>query len=232
MKALAVSFFCLFSTFLRAAEAPEVMVPPGVKPGETFYIVFVTAANDIGTFSSVEELNRIANEEADSSSFKGTDDPNIEWKAMFSHSDGTVQTSNLFQDSNAPIFNLNGEKVADDVDDMFDGELDAPIAYEQSGYEVSSLVLTSFSANGDAVDGGLAKAEGNCSVGLAGHKTSAWAMSGPSYCGSGRGDERTGALYVVSQPLVAPGKLEESQQAAIMNFLSNLLPTASGVEQD
>lgn len=232
MKTLVLSFFCLFSTSLWATEAPEVMVPPGVKPGETFYIVFVTAANDIGTFSSVQELNRIANDEADSSSSKGTDDPGIEWKAMFSHADGTLQAANLFKNPDAPIYNLNGERIADDVDDMFDGDLDAPIAFEQSGYQVSSLVLTSFSAEGKTVDGGLATAEGSCPVGLAGHKSAAWAMSGPSYCGSGRGDERTGALYVVSPPLIAPGKPEESQQAAIMNFLSNLLPTASGGDQD
>lgn len=231
MRAIAASICCLFSSTLWAAvEAPEAMVPHGVKPGETFYIVFVTAANDIGTFSSARELNRIANFEADTSNSKGTDDPSIEWKAMFSHSDGTVQTTTLFSLADTPIYNLNGERIADDAEDMFDGELDAPIAYEQSGYKVSSLVLTSFAADGKTVEGGLATADGSCPVGLAGHKGAAWAMSGPSYCGSGKGDERMGALYVVSPPLIAPGEPEVSQQMAVINFLSNLLPTAAGGE--
>lgn len=232
MRALVASICCLFSSSLLALEAPEAMVPHGVKPGETFYIVFVTAANDIGTFTSAKDLNRIANSEADTSNSKGTDDPSIEWKAMFSHSDGTVQTSNLFSRTDLPIYNLNGDKVADDAEDMFDGELDAAIAYEQSGYKVSSLVLTSFSADGKTIDGGLATADGSCPVGLAGHKGAAWAMSGPSYCGSGKGDERMGALYVVSPPLVAPGEPEISQQMAVINFLSNLLPTAAGGDNE
>ncbi|WP_299978560.1 hypothetical protein [uncultured Pseudoteredinibacter sp.] len=232
MRALVASICCLFSSSLLALEAPEAMVPKGVKPGETFYIVFVTAANDIGTFSSVEKLNEIANLEADSSNFKGTDDPNIEWKAMFGHADGTVQTANLFEQADAAIYNLNGDKIADDVADMFDGNLDAPIAYEQSGFQVSSLVLTSFSAEGETVAGGLATADGSCPVGLAGHKGAAWAMSGPSYCGSGKGDERMGALYVVSPLLTAPGEPEVSQQMAVLNFLSNLLPTAAGGKKE
>ncbi|SFM76306.1 thrombospondin type 3 repeat-containing protein [Marinobacter zhejiangensis] len=190
--------------------APAAMVPPGLSPGDTFYIVFVTSAGTVANLS-VDGFNLFVNDVADGSSLKGTDNGDLQWKAILGHDDGTIQGENLFSVGSAsPIYNLNGDRVANNASDFFNGGMLNPIEYDETGTSLGdvdvSVGLTQTGSNlivqGDQTLGGNDSQSDGCSLGRSGRINSqAFAMraSSDDFC-----DSIPFPLYSVSPLLEVP----------------------------
>lgn len=153
MKRTILTTLLLLPNLALALNAPANMVPAGLNPGDEFYVIFASSTTLVSTFPAIASYNAHANTAADLSGVKGTDDPSITWSALMAHSDGTTQTTSLFAaNTSAPIYNLNGDVVADNVADMFDGTLDNAIGYDQSGTAINRFAFTGFSSDGSTSD--------------------------------------------------------------------------------
>lgn len=150
MKKTVFTVLASMSSIASALDAPPNMVPAGLVPGDKFYAVFVTTSklSSPGAATSIA-VDAHVNTDADSSSVNGTNDPSITWQAMYAHNDGTTKSTSLFSaDTGAPIYNLDGVKVADNVTDMFDGTINSPINIAADGTSMVVTVGTGLTTSG------------------------------------------------------------------------------------
>ncbi|HEV2984431.1 MAG TPA: PEP-CTERM sorting domain-containing protein [Vicinamibacterales bacterium] len=126
-----VGLFALLSASL--ASASPIAIPPGLAPGSTYFLTFVTAGVHDAVSSNIADYDAFVSSEANL-------DPALAalgttWKAIGSTT--TVDASDHVGVT-APVYNLNGQQVATGAVDLFDGTLDAPIDFDQHG----NLLLT------------------------------------------------------------------------------------------
>ncbi len=147
----------------RPALADFIVLPPGIERGEqfTFRLAFVTSttttatSGDIGFYNDF--VNDTANGFADLAAFGFT------WKAIVStlaiDARGNTATRPSFSPGGSlgvPIFLLDGTKLADSYDDLWDGSLDAPFNIAEDGTAITSgptIVGTGTSSNGGLFPG-------------------------------------------------------------------------------
>jgi hypothetical protein len=199
------SMFIVKSVF--ALDAPAVMVPPGLNPGDTYYIMFVTSTTISGNQPSAAYPAH-ANAAADLSGVKGTDDANISWGAWYAHDDGTFSTSALFAaDNTRPIYNLNGDLIANSYADLTDGTLTTAIGYDESGNAIHASVWTGVLCDGvtifvgDDTLGGMDTAVDGC---VYGSSSATGCNFSYQSIGGGLGCTDQMYLYAVSPLLTVP----------------------------
>jgi hypothetical protein len=102
------SFFSLlllmFASVSQALDAPVSLTPPGLSPGQNFYLIFTTkkewdaTATDIATYNT--NVNLSVQEH-------GTDDMKaLTWQAVVATIDGGNQCSSWYTDVTAPVYRL------------------------------------------------------------------------------------------------------------------------------
>ncbi|MFA7556001.1 MAG: hypothetical protein WCY88_17285 [Spongiibacteraceae bacterium] len=100
----------------------------------------MTSTTIAATDANTATYNAHVNAAADLSSVKGTDNASITWRAMVATLNDGAQSTGLFTaDASKPIYNLNGDKVADNAGDMFDSNLDNSVSYSESGVDVCGV---------------------------------------------------------------------------------------------
>ena len=105
----------------------DVFVPPGLNPGDTFQLVFVTgsvenpSSNDIGIYNEF-----VQTEAAKHPLLTGTD-MEVTYRVIASTSSVDARDNALVS---APVYRLDGQLVASGFDDMWDGSIQAPISLE------------------------------------------------------------------------------------------------------
>lgn len=111
----------------RVAQATP-FVPPTLSPGDSYQLVFVTdgvhdaASGFISTYNTF-----VQNEAALNPALTGTN-VGVVYKAIAS----TLGIdANLNAPVTAPVYNFNGDKIADNFADMWDSTIDNPIVYTQ-----------------------------------------------------------------------------------------------------
>lgn len=122
------------------AQAIPITIPTALNPGDEYRLVFVTStttdalSNDINYYNSFVSI--LANSQSELAALGAT------WTAIAStpfinarNNTLTCSTSIgcLSNDPSYAIYNLFGQKVADDNADLWDGFLDNAIAYNQQG---------------------------------------------------------------------------------------------------
>jgi hypothetical protein len=137
-----------------AALAAVVTLPPGLSPGDSYRLVFVTTGlfrttpTDIGVYDSYVTAQAA---ESPALAALGT-----EWRVLGST---PVINAALHTDTNpaisagVPIYNLAGQLVASGNADLWDGTLAHGIATDQSGNLVNQKVFTGTAADGTALAG-------------------------------------------------------------------------------
>ena len=196
----------LYSTSSRALDAPAALVPAGLNPGDTFFIIFAGSDTLNGAQSSATYINyaaTVATNNPDTASIPG-------WTTLFGHDDSSLVTSAAFGGvTNRPIYNTAGIKVADNSAGLFSNSLLSPIGYDESGVVNANNIWTGFNFTGGSTGIGDDSLGGNDSLTdgcLAGdasvtdHNWAASILSGGNGCaGSNLG------LYVLSPLLTVPG---------------------------
>jgi hypothetical protein len=145
-----VLFFSVNSA--RALDAPAVLVPPDLTVGDTFYVVFVTQSTYTPNVNMSSNDSRVQSE-ANSAGFGSS--VGLTWKVLGATSSTTQSLSLFAADSSRPIYTRNGDRVADNRADLFDGTLAVPIDRTPSNGVLSCVsgsfgpkVLTGLNSDG------------------------------------------------------------------------------------
>lgn len=232
-----------FSTNAYALDAPAALVPSGLNPGDTFFVVFAaTNYIDACADAAVDSPAQIAtttvtalNNHGTTTAASGSKTSGVTgWQSLYIHDSGsvtnTVQASGAWGGVvNRPIYNTLGNIVATDRADLFSGSLTANAAnlinFDQNGntFPGGNFAYTGFNASGVAVSGralGARNGLTGCFVGDPDQSDFNWAGAGPSTANRG--------MYVLSPLLTVPGAEEEEEaaseqrtQQAIGNQLGN-----------
>jgi hypothetical protein len=132
---LAVGLLTLMSA--SVASASPIIVPPGLAPGSTYFLAFVTRGTHDATSTNIADYDAFVTAEANlDSDLLGL---STTWKAI-----GTTETDPVKTHIGVigPLYSLFGEEVATSDTDLFDGTISAPIEYDQYGNFLESAVWT------------------------------------------------------------------------------------------
>ncbi|MBU2886197.1 hypothetical protein KO507_10525 [Gilvimarinus agarilyticus] len=185
MKFLHVIFLMVVALYVggvnaqTAIPAVQGLIPPGVEPGDKFYIIFAGSDTVDGAQSS-------ATYQAYAASVK-TNDPITDqisgWITLFGHDDSSLVTTSALDYTNIPIYNRNGDKVADNRAELFSSAQDSAIGYDEQGNPNANNIWTGFNFTGgntgigdDSLGGNDSLADG-CLAGNAAEADSEWAAS-------------------------------------------------------
>ena len=138
------SFFCRALSaiavvlFTQAATAVPVIHPAGLNPGDPYRLAYVTSTVRNAFSPNIADYNTFVNNLANGvGQLAGL---GTTWTAIASTgtTNARVNTGTLGVDA-IPIYNLNGEKIADTYGDLWDGDLDVAILYDETGTSLVSV---------------------------------------------------------------------------------------------
>ncbi|MEO2046322.1 MAG: hypothetical protein ABGX16_07090 [Pirellulales bacterium] len=115
-----ILLLCILQTTVNAS----VYLPAGLNPGDQYQLAFVTSGTVDATSSSIATYNDHVMTDASLNPILGTSD-GVTYTAIASTSDDHARDNALVEH---PVYNLDGDKVADGFVDMWDGGIGAPIA--------------------------------------------------------------------------------------------------------
>ena len=143
-----------------------------------------------------------------------TGDPNTPWDFLSGHWQAVLSDSGLSGDGgdardrltiDGPVYNTQGELVATDLDDLFDGQIDAPILYDETGAEVTGNLSVWSGTTPAGVWGGQScgdwdnpSSSNSGDTGIAGATNSTWILGGFSSC------NQSARLYGISPAFTVP----------------------------
>ena len=189
--------FITWPWIVHALNAPTVMVPPGLQPGNVFYIIFITSGKLNATATDANTYNTFVNSQADLVSSKGTDDPSITWTAIVATQNGDNQCSSWYANTSISVFNINGDVIATSKADLFDGSIENTASYNQSGANaLPSAPWVGCASDGTPKANTLGTANPN--AGNADKTNGAWLDAGSD------SQNVTRAIYAVSPVLTVP----------------------------
>ena len=136
---------CVLAFSIASVAKAAVLAPAGLSPGDTYQLAFVSStqttavSGDIGTYNAfVQNLADLAGIGVSES---------ITWSAIGSPSPVTALAHALVS---APVYNMVGERVANGFIDIWDGNLENPINYTESGVKLTRTVWTGSAQDGTA----------------------------------------------------------------------------------
>lgn len=122
-----------------------ITIPPDLAPGSRYYLTFVTGNGKNGVSSDITDYDNFVNVEAKYS----TPLNGITWKALASTA--TTNAKNHINIGVFPVYRLDGVRVANSGDDLWDGALVTYININQLGNLLpNSFVLTGTNADGSS----------------------------------------------------------------------------------
>lgn len=119
---------------VTASGAAITWVPSGLNPGDTYHLVFITSGTRDASSANINDYNTFVDNAMgaiDDASLLG----DIEWKCIGSTSSIEAKENidyGLSGLSSSPVYRLDGSKIADDSDDLWDGDVIAPINVDEN----------------------------------------------------------------------------------------------------
>lgn len=198
------------------AQAAPITIPTGLNPGDAYRLVFVTRTTTQATNSAISYYNNfvsnVASLQPELAALGAT------WTAIastpfISARNNTLTCSTsigcLSDDPSYAMYNLFGQKVADDNADLWDGLLDNLTAYDQAGIKLQAVdgfyVWTGTHGHDGTRDNGLG---GTCNHLVADCARYGWwgGVNDNNWVSYGANKPLTDALhlYAISSPLTVP----------------------------
>jgi len=204
---------CVITLLTQHCSLAGILAPPGVLPGETYQLVFVTSAGRDATDPNIQAYNNFVQGIADGAGIGNTE--GVQWKAIASTETVHARDNALVA---GRVFDTVGNLVADDFSDMWDGDIDSfRISYDENSNLVTSAspdfpireVWTGTLADGTSAgfSGALGSAEGPTSRATVGNALDGGQGIGESAAAwidiIGLDATRQGfhRLYALSQPI-------------------------------
>lgn len=126
-----IASFLLF-TLAFASSGPRTQaapyVPPSLSPGDSYHLVFITDGLHDATSGVIATYNNFVQSQASLNPVLTGTNMGVTYKAIVST---TTIDANANAVVSAPVYNFNGDKIADNFADMWDGTIDNAIAYNQ-----------------------------------------------------------------------------------------------------
>ncbi|WP_339904293.1 hypothetical protein [Pseudomonas guineae] len=189
------------STTTQALDAPAALVPAGLTPGQTFYVVFVSSGTIAGNSSSVALAafgQTQANNNIETAKITG-------WKTLFGHDDGTTSTT-IHTAVSAPFYRPDGTRISTSSATFWAVTHESVINRSEDLSTHTGNIWTGFASNGtranpnDDTLGGNDFASDGCLVGL--HVVNQWSAGALT---GGIGCTASYSTYVISPLLTVPG---------------------------
>ena len=202
VAAIAYFVIALSSTQLAA----DVILPAGLAPGSKYEIAFVTADSVPATSTDINYYNSFVTTEAGQDSILSS--LRVTWNAIGS-TDAVNANVNAPNNGSIPVYNTNGQLVADSSDPLYSGQgIYNSIDYQQDG----SISQNFYVWTGSDVHGDLCPITNNSWTNVLGlgdplveegvippyPGNTAWLFSGGCSVGS------TYPLYALSSPITVP----------------------------
>jgi hypothetical protein len=142
-----VSGVALATLGTSAAQAALVVVPPGLAPGAQYRLVFMTDGTRDATSTDINDYNTFVTNQVTGSALANALSGaglTTTWKAIGSTSatSAKVNTGTDGTQPDVPIYLINGNKVANNNADLWDGSLQHPINLQPNDVISSNLVWT------------------------------------------------------------------------------------------
>jgi hypothetical protein len=191
-----------------AAQAALVVVPPGLAPGAQYRLVFVTAGTRDGTSDNIDDYNTFVTNQVTGSTLANALSGaglTITWKAIGSTSatSAKVNTGTDGSQPDVPIYLIDGNRVANNNNDLWDGSILTPINRTQLDTITQPVVWTGTDTSG--IPAFCALGSGSGATGDAGSTGEAWLYSDPCVDADDDGDKPLYSLYAMSPVLTKPG---------------------------
>ena len=127
-----VSGVALATLGTSAAQAALVVVPPGLAPGAQYRLVFVTAGTRDGTSDNIDDYNTFVTNQVTGSALANALSGaglTTTWKAIGSTASVAARdnTGTNPSSTGVPIYLIDGNRVANNNADLWDGSLQHPI---------------------------------------------------------------------------------------------------------
>ncbi|MFN7338951.1 MAG: PEP-CTERM sorting domain-containing protein [bacterium] len=141
-----------------AAQAALVVVPTGLNPGDQYRLVFVTSGTRNATSSNINDYNTFVTNQVTGSALAtqlttaGFNLGTITWKAIGSTSatSAKVNTGTDGSQPDVPIYLIDGNKVANNNADLWDGSIQTFINRTQIDTSGTDSVWTGTNVGGSA----------------------------------------------------------------------------------
>jgi hypothetical protein len=185
---------------------PILTVPPGLSPGDTYRLVFVTSERDLATSTDISDYNAFVNASANAYGSLLASLGLTDWEVIGS-TDAESAYDNIGGSFSDPIYNLDGQLVADGSAGLWGGgSLINPIDIDELGAYFSTYTFTGTEIDGSEYPNrGLGDNNPCVGVGNDLFGGTAWILT---YCAA---DTDTDAsLYAISPVLTVPGSEEPS----------------------
>ncbi len=209
----------------RSYAASIITVPAGLTPGEQYRLVFVTADEYTISSTILAVYNAEVNNEANAAG-----SPLAALGATWLDIGSTASVNaidNVGQDPGVPIYNLDGQLVADDATTgpggLFSGSIFNPIDYSESG-EISIVGLGAWT--GSSPDGTANSAGGGYGIGLGAFYQT---FGDPTATGAtwidlaGSYSFNSNSFYGISGILTAPDSSAPEPSTTVMMSLGGLI---------
>ncbi|CCI36017.1 PEP-CTERM sorting domain-containing protein [Microcystis aeruginosa] len=148
-----------------AAQAALVVVPTGLNPGDQYRLVFVTSGTRNATSSNINDYNNFVTSQVTGSALAtqlttaGFNLGTITWKAIAStRASGSIVAVNARDNTGTnpsslgvPIYLIDGNRVANNNTDLWDGSIQNFINRTQSDTVLNGRVWTGTTGSGIAV---------------------------------------------------------------------------------
>ncbi|MDY6990727.1 MAG: VPLPA-CTERM sorting domain-containing protein [Thermodesulfobacteriota bacterium] len=145
MRKYACGFLLLFIIMISTSVTHASLVtPPDLSPGDQFHWAFITHATIRGFYGDIANYNGFVQMQAEDD-LSLTKELGIDWYAVASTA--TVDAKDNVNVT-GPVYRLDGVKIADDEDDLWDGSLLAFLNINQRGHERNHNVWTGTRPNG------------------------------------------------------------------------------------
>ena len=135
----------------RIPQALSHVVPGGLQPGDNFHLLFVSRDVRDAQSADIRDYNEFVNTVADSAGI-GPTTSGVQWFAVASTPVVDARDNAVVQ---APVYNLQGELLASDFADMWDGALASAVNYDEHALAIIPFhhVWTGSRSDGTAYSG-------------------------------------------------------------------------------
>ena len=224
------ALLCGSSLSLAQQEPPAGLIPPGLNPGDEFFIIFAGSDTLDGAQTSATYTSYAASvkqNDPDTDAVTG-------WVTLFGHDDSTLVTLSAFGgNTSQPVYNTNGDLVAPNAAGLFSDSLSSPIGFDESGNAYSGSVWTGFNFTGTPTGIGDDSLGGNDSLNdgcLAGSSTQTDTQWAASVLAGGAGCAGASLpLYVLSPLFAVPAPVVSITPGSV-DFGAQDVGTTSGEE--
>lgn len=130
-KFLTIFMVCLQSLLCSLKANGDIITPPGLNPGDKFRLVFLTSGSRDATSSTIQDYDDFVTTFAVAAGLDTYSGSSVTWQVI--GSTASVSAISRLPNSSSPLYRVDGQIVATNGADLWDGSILAPITVLEDG---------------------------------------------------------------------------------------------------